>query len=153
MQLLRLIRVITVVIAVGIWLRFLATRMDLLARGAFGNANASFGRGYSSFISAEQIGVYVTAFAAVPLVLFAIPRFRWGVPTLSWCFLIMAAFPLSNVYRCFLSESNSFVGEIDWVGRRQPSFALSPLVLGFLLGYRIIAEELRTPKPSDTKTI
>src|SRR5206468_9757516 len=103
MQFLRLIRLISVVIAVAYGCDSLQHGWIYWLEAHFGNANASFGRGYSSFISAEQIGVYVTAFAAVPLVLFAIPRFRWGVPTLSWCFLIMAAFPLSNVYRCFLS--------------------------------------------------
>jgi hypothetical protein len=143
MHFLHLIRLVTAMIAVAYscdslqhgWVYWLAAH--------FANANPSFGRGYSSSISPEQIGVYVTALAAVSVVFFAIPRFRWGVPALSWCLLIMGAFLLSKLHGClWVGRNFTFVMEIVCFGRHL-SFASAPLIIGFILRYRFVGEELR----------
>jgi TctA family transporter len=147
MHFLHLIRLVTAVIAVAYCCDSLQDGWVYWLMAHFANASTSFGRGYSSSISPAQTGVYVTSLAAVPVVFFAIPRFRWGVPALSWCLLIMGAFLLSNLHRCLWDGQNlSFVMEIICFGR-QLSFALAPLIIGMIVRYRFVEEELRSATP------
>jgi hypothetical protein len=146
MRFVHLVRLATVAIGAGYGCDSLQHGWMYWVAAHFGIANASFGRGYASSISAEQIGSYVTALAAVLIVFFAVPRFRWGVRALSWCFLIMGAFLLSNLRECFWSrvDDPSFVMQIECFGR-ELSFASPALVLGLILRYRFVEEELRPP--------
>lgn len=147
MRVLHLLRLVTAVIAVAYCCDSLQHGWVYWLAAHFANANTSFGRGYNSSISPEKIGVYVTALAAVPVVFFAIPRFRWGVPALSWCLLIMGAFLLSKLYGClWVGRNFTFVMEIICFGR-QLSFALAPLIIGMILRYRFVEEELRSATP------
>ena len=149
MRFLHLIRLITAAIAVAYGCDSLQHGWIYWLEAHFANENASFGRGYSSSISAEQIGAYTTALAAVLIVFFAIPRFRWGVRALSWCLLIMGAFLLSKLHSCFwVGQNLSFVMEIICFGR-QLSFASSPLIIGLILRYRFVEEQLRPAIPPD----
>jgi hypothetical protein len=113
----------------------------------FSSVSAIYETGSSPLTTAGEIGVYITAPAAVLVVFIAVPRFRWGVPALSWCFLLLGACLLSNLYRCYWDRYLSAVIQIVCYGR-QLAFAVSPLIIGLVLRCPFIARQLQVP-PSD----
>ncbi|MFZ1218073.1 MAG: hypothetical protein WAO00_02215 [Chthoniobacterales bacterium] len=115
-----------------------------------GDPDALFWRGYNSSISVQDLGAYIASAAAVPIVFVLIPRFRWGVPALSWCYLIMAACLLSKLFHCsFWGGHGTFVMELECFGRLS-CFASPPLLIGLLLRYRFVEEQLRLDASSTT---
>src|ERR1700676_4410463 len=132
MRFIHLIRLITVLIAVAYCCDSMPMQWIYWLEGRFTNSVGIYETGSSSFISAGQIGVYITAPAAVLIVLFAIPRFRWGVSALSWCCLVMGASMLTNLYSCYWDRYLSAIIQIVCYGR-QLSFAMSPLIVGLIL--------------------
>jgi hypothetical protein len=112
-----------------------------------GHPDALSWRGYNS-ASAQDIGPYLTAFAAVPIALFAIPRYRWGPAALSWCYLIMAALLHSHMYGCLRwVEQDTFVMTITCFAR-YTCYASPALIIGLVLRYRFVKEALRMASPS-----
>jgi hypothetical protein len=144
---LHLVRLITSLVAVAYCCDSLPIEWIYWLEEHFSSAGAIYETGVSSLTTAGEIGVYITAPAAVLIVFIAVPRFRWGVPALSWCFLLMGACLLSNLYRCYWDRYLSAVVQIVCYGQ-QLSFALSPLIIGLLLRCRFIARQLQIP-PSD----
>jgi hypothetical protein len=108
----------------------------------FSNVAAIYETGSSWLTSAGEIGVYITAPSALLLVFFAIPRFRWGVLALSWCFLLMGGCVLTNLYRCYWDRYLSGVIQITCYGQ-EFLFALSPLIIGLLLRQPFVALQLQ----------
>jgi hypothetical protein len=141
MRLLHLIRLITVVTAVAYplalmptdWLEWLHDRLE--------HASVIYETGHSAFIAAGVTGVYITAFVAVLLSFFTIPRFSWGASALSWCFLIMGLCLLTRLEMGYWDRYLSVT--IQLIGYAYPlCFALPPLVIGSLLRYSFVRQRL-----------
>jgi hypothetical protein len=113
----------------------------------FSDAGGIYETGVSLITTAGEIGVYISAPAAVLIAFIAVPRFRWGVPALSWCFLLVGACLLSRLYECYWDRYLSAVVQIVCYGQ-QLTFALPPLIIGLLLRCRFIARQLQI-SPSD----
>ena len=143
MRFLHFVRLITSLVAVAYCCDSLPIGWIYWLERHFSKAAAIYETGHSWLISAGEIGVYITAPAAVLIVFIAIPRFRWGVLALSWCFLLMGACVLTNLYSCYWDRYLSAVIQIVCYGQ-EFSFALAPLIIGLLLRHRFVARQLQT---------
>jgi hypothetical protein len=108
---------------------------------------------YSCFTAVVEIGVYITAGAAVILAFVAIPRRRWGPSALSWCSLVMGACLLTNLEGCY-SDRHIFSIAIE-LGcyARQLWFAFPPLLFGALLRYSFVQECLYSSPAADATNV
>lgn len=150
MRFLNLVRLITSLVAVAYCCSSLPIEWIYWLEEHFSSVSAIYETGSSPFTTAGEIGVYISAPAAVLIVFIAVPRFRWGVPALSWCFLLMGACLLSSLYRCYWDRYLSAVVQIVCYGQHL-SFALPPLIIGLLLRCRFITRQLQIPPRNGVK--
>jgi hypothetical protein len=109
----------------------------------YSSVSAIYETGTSTLTSAGELGVYVTAPAAVFVAFIAVPRFRRGVNALSWCFLLLGACVLTNVYRAYWNRYLSPVVQFHSYGQ-ELCLSLVPLIIGLLLRHRFVARQLQT---------
>ena len=145
MRYLHAIRVCTVAIAVCYLVAVLPTEWLPWLEQRFGGSAGIYDYGSSPFIWARERGVYIFAMSAVVIALFAVPRFRWGLPALAWCLFGMGACLLA-----FLDSSYALraAGGFSWIrsAARQLCLALPPLMLGAFVRSRLANSRFDEPR-------
>ena len=140
MRLLSLVRLITVVLA----LLYGVGHLDYNALAMFFNRDLSIiaETGHSSITTAGTIGIYATAVLSLFIALFALPRWRFGVSALSWCFLLMGISLLTRLvgdwslrYLGWYIQVPSYISTI--------CFALPPLIMFAFLRHPAVQKELQ----------
>jgi hypothetical protein len=114
----------------------------------FSSASAIYDTDTSRLTLAGEFGVYITAPVAMLIVFVAVPRFRWGVRALSWCFLLLGICVLTNLYHGYSNRYLSAVVQIKSYCQ-ELSFSLAPTIIGILLRHRFVARELRAPRSDE----
>ena len=149
MRLLYAIRIFTLLIAISYSAAVLPLPWLYWLEAHFCDSQPIYETGYSSLIAAGEIGVYVSAIVGAFVVFLAVPRFRWGAPLLSWCFLFMGACMLTNLERGYWNRYLSLFIQISSYAQ-ELCLALPPLIIGLVLRYRIVQAQLNSTSTSVT---
>jgi hypothetical protein len=143
MSFLSLIRLLTLLVAIlycvlHVDFDWIAMRLD---RGLAISAEG----GHSAIISAGIAGLYISSVASVALAFFAIPRWRFGVRALSWCFLLMGVSLLTKFVECWwLRYLGWYIQVPAYISAI--CFALPPLILAAILRQPFVEEQLRSAR-------
>ena len=151
MRFLYLVRLISVVTAVAYPLALMPADWREWLEEHLNHASVIYETGHSAFIAVGVTAVYISAFVAVALSFFAVPRYPWGASALSWCFLVMGVGLLMRLEMGYWDRYLSIT--IQLISYAYPlCFALPPLVIGGLLRYSFIRERLHHGTTSHAET-